>query len=460
MENKKNHITLTEYLNNIGKIVDRNFSTHEWVKCEISNITNRGGHYYIEVIDISNTGEKTRNQTAIIYKSKELKTVKKFQHATGQTLAKGMKVLFKLKATFSAKFSFSLLVEDIDPNFTLGEMEVKINKIRKKIQEQGFQNLNKNLTSPSHFTNIAVIAPDKAAGLADFMSEAKFLSVNGVCNFDYYPATFEGDNAKNTIVSAFKKINSELDRGVKYDSLVVIRGGGSKMSLHYLNEQILAVCVCRTKIPVFVGVGHEIDRVLLDEYAHYSFDTPSKVIEYISNVVFNNYLRSVDNLNNIEYVISNNLERSTKNVSLSIQNINNKVEKIIIEEKNKVNNTITSINNDIFKILDFLKNKSKNNLIEIENTTLNVLTAGKNKKDSLFMDVLNGLEHKSLLKEKDFKTLMSEIKDLSPETNLKRGYAIIKHENKIVTSIEKLKKLDKITIILEDGQIELNIKEK
>jgi exodeoxyribonuclease VII large subunit len=461
MEIKKDYITLTDYLDNIGKIINRNFANFEWVRCEIASIKKIGPHYYIEVIDISENGNKTKNQTAIIYKTKELKTIKKFKHSTGLDLERGMKVLFKLKAEFSSKFSFSLIVDDIDPNFTLGEMEVKINKIKEKIKETGYQFLNRNLQSPLHFNNIAVISPEKAAGLADFMSEADFLSSNGVCNFDYFPATFEGDNAKDSIVNSFKKINKKIEKeGVQYDSVVIIRGGGSKMSLHCLNEFIIAVCVCRTKVPVFVGVGHEPDKVIIDDYAHYSFDTPSKVIEYISNIVFGNYLRCVDSLNNIEYMVSNNLEKASKNVTLSIQEINNKVDKIIIEEKNKTKNIMTDINNGIFNVIDYLKNKAKNNLIEIENNTILSLNSAINNKNILSVDILNNLENKLLIKEKDFKSLLSDIKELSPETNLKRGYAIIKSGNKVVTSLDKLKKLDKITIILEDGEIELNIKEK
>lgn len=480
MSVKRDYITLTKYLDNVGKVVNSYFSNYEWVRCEISNISHVGGHYYIEVIDISENGQRTKNQTAIIYKKQEMKTIGKFKHATGQNLTKGMKVLLKLRANFTSKFSFSLIVDDIDPNFTLGEMEVKINKIRKEVAEKGFQFLNRNLYAPSHFTNIAVIAPEKAAGLADFMSEANFLSDNGVCNFDYYSATFEGDKAKDSIVNAFKEVNKKIESGIKYDTLVIIRGGGSKMSLHFLNEYILAVCVCRTKIPVFVGIGHEVDKVLLDEYANFSFDTPSKVIEYISNTVFNNYLRAVDNLNNIEYMVSNNIEKSSKNVNLSIQEINNKVDKIIVERKNRVDQIVTSIHNDCINIIEYLKNKTKNdlinidnsslnninnfktiaknNLINIEDSTLNNINNSKQNKNSLISDILNGLDYKLLIKEKDFKQLMIDIKELSPETILKRGYSIIKSGNNLVTTVDELKNLDKITIVLNDGIINLNIK--
>lgn len=455
----KKHITLTEYLNNISKVINGNFSYSEWVKCEISNINIVGGHYYIEIIDIDQFGNRTKNQTAIIYKGQVNNTIRKFEDVTNLKISKGMKVLFKLKVNFSAKYSLSFIVDDIDPNFTLGEMEAKINKIRKEIYNKNFQNLNKNLITPNHFTNIAVISPSKAAGLADFMSESNFLSNNNLCNFDFYAATFEGDHAKDSIVNAFTEVNNKIKSGVEYDALVIIRGGGSKMSLHYLNEFLIAVCVCRTQIPVFSGIGHEVDKVLIDEYANFSFDTPSKVIEYISNTIFNNYQRSIDNINRINYQIENIIENSKRRTALNIQSINNRIDTLIINKKNETNMIVENISNNIIQIVNYLRNKAKENLISIENNSLYQLNNKKVETNTLINKILDDVEKSITYKYKDFTGLIKEIKEYSPEKNLKRGYAIIKSENKIVNSVEKLKKLNKITILLEDGEVEIEIKE-
>ena len=457
---KKNYLSLTEYLNNISHVINGTFSHSEWIKCEISNINESRGHYYIEIIDIDSLGNKTKNQTAIIYKSKVEETIIKFQKSTNLNLSKGMKVLFKLKVNFTAKFSMSFIVEDIDPNFTLGEMEAKINKIRTQVSAKGFSELNRNLKTPTHFTNIAVISPSKAAGLADFMSESNFLSNNSLCNFDFFSATFEGDSSKDSIVKAFKEVNNKIDQGEEYDALVIIRGGGSKMSLHYLNEYLIAICVCRTKIPVFSGIGHEIDKVLVDEYANFSFDTPSKVIEYISGIIFSNSQRSIDNINKINYQIENIIENSKRKTEFNIQQINNKIDKVILSKKNETNLIVEGISNNIIQMLTYLKNKTKENLISIESTSLNQLKSKKVETNNILDKIFDDIEKSLIYKQKDFISIMKEIKEYSPEKNLKKGYAIIKSDNKIINSIEKLKKLNRITILLEDGEIELEIKEK
>lgn len=63
--------------------------------------------------------------------------------------------------------------------------------------------------------------------------------------------------------------------------MVLIRGGGAKSDLAWLNDGNVAAWICRLPIPVFTGIGHEIDECVLDLVAHRKFDTPSKVIGHI-----------------------------------------------------------------------------------------------------------------------------------------------------------------------------------
>ena len=120
---------------------------------------------------------------------------------------------------------------------------------------------------------------------------------------------------------------------------------------------------------------------------------------------------------------------------------------------------VENISNNIIQIVSYLKNKAKENLISIENNSLYQLNNKKVETNTLINKILDDVEKSVTYKYKDFTGLIKEIKEYSPEKNLKRGYAIIKSENKIVNSVEKLKKLNKITILLEDGEVEIEIKE-
>ena len=144
-----------------------------------------------------------------------------------------------------------------------------------------------------------------------------------------------------------------------------IRGGGAKSSLQFLNEEIIVKCICRVPIPVISGIGHEKDKVLIDRYSCLSLDTPSKVIEYITNVVVKNYNDALTNINSIynltEQTISNYEQQSKlisqnnlntiennftvfeNNFKMTSENIGRKVSEIINETENVFNNNVQKI---------------------------------------------------------------------------------------------------------------------
>ena len=173
-QNKK-HLNLSQYLDNIGKVVESYCGQRTWVQCEVVTFNISGGNYYFELVDSLSNNQRIKSQSAILFKSKVFSILGKFNSATGVNLDKGMKVLFQLSAKFTALRGFSLVIEDVDPIYTIGEMEAKSNAIRKRMFDKGINNLNKNILMPSHFSSVAVISPSGAAGLGDFKVEADIL---------------------------------------------------------------------------------------------------------------------------------------------------------------------------------------------------------------------------------------------------------------------------------------------
>ena len=128
------------------------------------------------------------------------------------------------------------------------------------------------------------MAPHEAAGLADFRRDAEQLAAAEVCGFEYFSATFQGRDASDSIRSALRTVH-EQHQQQPFDAVCIIRGGGAKSDLAWLNDANLAAWVCRLPVPVFTGIGHEIDECVLDLVAHRRFDTPSKVIGFIKTAL-------------------------------------------------------------------------------------------------------------------------------------------------------------------------------
>ncbi|MGP5648437.1 exodeoxyribonuclease VII large subunit [Psychrobacter celer] len=276
-------LRLSDYLSAVEMVVKETFNHRVWVKAEIRNLSSKGGHYYFELAEKDDDGKVVASCRGNLWRFKAARVLAKFERATGMPLERDLTVLLKVSAGFHAQYGFSLTIEDIDPSYTLGDLARQYAEMVDRLTGEGLLHLNQQLPTPFDIEHVLVIAPEKAAGLGDFQADADRLATTGACQFHYHHATFQGNHApseiRQAIVSAQQQFQDTYQR--LPDLLVIIRGGGAVGDLAYLNDYELAALVAEQPIPVWVGIGHERDKVILDEVAHTSFDTPSKVIAAI-----------------------------------------------------------------------------------------------------------------------------------------------------------------------------------
>ena len=277
-------LRLSDYLAAVDMVIKQTFAHHVWVKAEIRNLSSKGGHYYFELAEKDDDGKVVASCRGNLWRFKATRVLAKFERATGLPLARDLTVLLKVSASFHAQYGFALTIEDIDPSYTLGDLARQYAQMVDRLTGEGLLHLNRQLPKPFDIEHVIVIAPEKAAGLGDFQADADQLASTGACQFHYHNATFQGNHApseiRQAIVSAQQQFFDAYQR--LPDLLVIIRGGGAVGDLAYLNDYELAAIVAEQPVPVWVGIGHERDKVILDEVAHTSFDTPSKVIAAIS----------------------------------------------------------------------------------------------------------------------------------------------------------------------------------
>ena len=278
-------LRLSDYLSAVEMVIKQTFNHRVWVKAEIRNLSSKGGHYYFELAEKDDDGKVIASCRGNLWRFKAARVLAKFERATGMPLERDLTVLLKVSAGFHAQYGFSLTIEDIDPSYTLGDLARQYAEMIDRLTGEGLLHLNQQLPTPFDIEHVLVIAPEKAAGLGDFQADADRLASTGACQFHYHHATFQGNHApgeiRQAIVSAQQQFYDAYQR--LPDLLVIIRGGGAVGDLAYLNDYELAALVAEQPIPVWVGIGHERDKVILDEVAHTSFDTPSKVIAAISS---------------------------------------------------------------------------------------------------------------------------------------------------------------------------------
>jgi exodeoxyribonuclease VII large subunit len=283
----KRGVTLSVLLSGVSEAVSRAFSAGVWTMVEVVDTRLRNGHVYVEIAERSSEGVVLAKSNAVIWANTAARILPEFESATGATLGPGIKLLVRARPVFKAQYGFSIEIDAIDPEYTLGDLEAKKREIRARLQQEGVFDANRKLPPPWDFNFVLVVAPDGAAGLGDFQAEAERLERFGICRFVYATSRFQGEGAAAQIVAvllaaldAFKS-----STGASPDAIVIIRGGGAVNDLAWLNDYGLVRAVCGLKVPVLTGIGHERDSTVLDEVANTRFDTPSKVIAGIEQVI-------------------------------------------------------------------------------------------------------------------------------------------------------------------------------
>lgn len=277
---------LSELLAGVKDAVARVFRGGEWTVVDVVQ-ANVKGHVYLELAERDSNGVVLAKANAMIWANVAAEILPKFETATGISIGPGIKLLVRARPDFSPQYGFKIIIDAVDPDFTLGELEAHKREIRARLKQTGLWGENKKLAFPWDFNDVLVIAPEDAAGLGDFRAEARRLEAAGICRFTYAHSRFQGPGAAEEIEAAAARALAawRSTHPCDPDALVFIRGGGAVNDLAWLNHFDLARFVCEVEIPVLTGIGHERDSTILDEVAHTSYDTPSKVIAGIEATI-------------------------------------------------------------------------------------------------------------------------------------------------------------------------------
>ncbi|CAN7360088.1 exodeoxyribonuclease VII large subunit [Acidovorax sp. LjRoot129] len=277
---------LSQLLQGVSAAVSQAFKAGVWTMIEVVDTRVRNGHVYLEVSERDASGVITAKATAVVWASTASQILPHFEAATGAQVGPGIKLLVRARPVFKAQYGFSLELDAIDPDYTLGDLEARKREIRERLQREGLFELNRQLPSPWDYNLVLVIAPEGAAGLGDFQAEARRLEAFGVCRFVYVHSRFQGDGASAEIRTALLAALERMARDEALpDAVAIIRGGGAINDMAWLNDYALVRAVCELEVPVLTGIGHERDNTVLDEVANIRYDTPSKVIAGIERLI-------------------------------------------------------------------------------------------------------------------------------------------------------------------------------
>lgn len=448
-------VSLSQFLDEISEILEINFPQTYWVKAEIASLNQRNGHLYLELSENNEQGQSLASIRAMAWAGVAKGLQEKFQQATGETLQAGQKVLLRVKVNFHAIYGLSLVIHEIDPNYTLGDIEANLNAIRKELISKGIYGKNKELIISQDIFKVAVVAPESAAGLGDFKAEADKLVELGLCAFHYFYATFQGDKTLSTILQALDKAQA-THQEQDFDALVIIRGGGSRLDLNYLNQYKIAEALALFQIPVFSGIGHERDNTILDEVAHTRFDTPSKVVQGIGQIILQSGQKALSSWQLIEKNSKLTLVAMQSRIEQLNQQVAHQSKSVFSLWVGRIDPLKQGIEHYAKQLITQEKARVENNFSQISYRAQNLVNLHKQQLDNHLGFIQRTAPQVVLSKQERIKQLIGFILSSGPQTQLKRGFAVAKTSTGVpITSAQQAESLTEIDLSFHDGNLKV-----
>ncbi len=446
-------ITLFELNQKVKEALALSFRTQYWVIAEISEIKeNSSGHCYLELIqkeELQNNPKAKARATIWAYTYRMLKPY--FETTTGRPLSSGMKVLVSVEVVFHEVYGYSLNITDIEPNFTIGDIEQKRREAIDKLIAEGVFDMNRGLQLPILPKRIAVISSPTAAGLQDFVNQLLLNKYGYRIEHTLFTANMQGAAAEESIISALNRI---YDIHTEFDLVAIIRGGGSQADLSCFDNYWLAAHIAQFPLPVITGIGHDKDVSVVDLVAHTMLKTPTAVAEFIldkyieaesliielkerlemtlEEIITNQRLLFEKNLTSIAPFIF----RSTSNEKILIERIQKNLaiatNRFLTNEQTSITRTVKSF--EIHTLIQLTD--SKNFIKEVNHSLIN--------NAQRFIDNQNNTINR-------IETLNSS---LNPANILKRGYSITLFNGKVLKDSNHIKQGSVIKTILNRGEVE------
>lgn len=423
-----NTITLQEFNNRIKRLLADPSVMNCWVVAETTDVR-INQHCYLQLLEKNpKTGATVAKIKAIIWGNQFRFLNAQFKQVTGRDIGNDMKIMVCLSVNYSPQYGLTVVINDINPEFTLGDMERQRQEILNRLTQEGIIGQNKTVPVPPVLQRIAIVSAAGAAGYGDFMKQ---LTDNkyGVC---FYPclfqATMQGVKTVPTVLTALDKVEQNQHL---FDCVVIIRGGGGTEELNSFDNYDLARRVATFPLPVIVGIGHERDITVLDYVAGIRVKTPTAAAEHIILQAANALAHIGDLSNQVVSIARDYIARAKEQLSYYAGNLPIMAQRIIDTNTLRLQNFIQNIPLHVQR------------RIEGENAQL------ARQKDA----IKNAVAQVKMKETMRLEALGDKIELLSPRKVMARGYTLTTCEGKIMTDAAQLEAGKLVTIHFRDGKV-------
>mgnify|MGYP000869752141 FL=1 len=374
----------------------------------------------------------------------------------GFDLEEGMKInVIGRVQVYEPSGSYSIIIEKAEPD-GVGALAIQFEQLKKKLTEEGLFQERFKQPLPQFAKRIGVVTSRSGAVIRDIITTVsrRFPGVDILL----YPTKVQGDGAAEEIAGNIARANQRDD----LDLLIIGRGGGSIEDLWAFNEEIVVRAIFESRLPVISSVGHETDVTLADFVADRRAATPTAAAELATPVT--------------KLDLLTHLQNQEKRMATAVQNVLSKKKEalkkcsqsVIFRQPERLyDGYLQRLDQLQLRLKQSLRTRISDSKQVVQARTHQLLQLSPVTKIQRYQDrlaQLNKLLRSQMALVYDAK--VAEVKRLSEallmlDTSriVARGYAIVKKEESVVDSVESLKKKDQVTLLMRDGQVELEVKD-
>lgn len=306
----KDSFSLFELNQHLRRIVSFNMREPLWIRCEISDMNFNRGYVYLSLVDRDE--QRVLAKASAMIRPRELEQIKKsLGDSIWSILQAGQQVLLNISVEYSELYGMTLSVKEIEASFTIGQLELQRISTLKRLEDEQFFDLNRQLDLPVVPQRIAVISSKEAAGLQDFLQHLHNNPHHFKFETELFQAAVQGVNVPIEVVQQIEIIESQSK---KFDCIVIVRGGGAKLDLMGFNDFEVCKAIATSELPVITGIGHDIDETLADLVAHSSMKTPTAVADFLIQRIMNFEIQ----LNRISFELHQIVNRKINNETIRV----------------------------------------------------------------------------------------------------------------------------------------------
>lgn len=443
--------SLLEVTRSIQKTLTDRYGTSFWVKAEMNklNYYPHSGHCYPDLVE-KKEGKVIAQLRATLWRDDYSRINHSFLRVVRTPLRDGINMLFCASINFDPVYGLSLRIVDIDPVFSLGELEREKLETIERLKAEGIFDRNRSLHFPLLPQRIAIISVETSKGYADFQKVIE----NNPWGYRFFhllfPSVLQGERAVTSIRHQLQRIRKVISH---FDAVAIIRGGGGEVGLSCFNDLGLSRDIAFFPIPVITGIGHATNETVVEMVAYKNAITPTD----LANFLLDRFRDFATPLAQAEHKISEMTKRILRdekmNFSNTIRYFRSVTDNIMLKSRHIVQATSQRVVQHARLLIQGEKESQRGLRHNIRRNTL-AFCSREHYNIRQFAPGLRKDAASTMRSERSaMAALENGINHMKPENVMKRGYSIARVDGKAIRSYEEVHPNDVMETVLADGRI-------